>query len=94
MRTNRYRVFIFPHADDRDTENGNHALRHAGSEEIVTFISISDALKEMNERQIDYGVFTEIIDLDTGNSVLETTDKGRTWRTLACAHKPAKSVPA
>ena len=94
MRTNRYGVFIFPDSDDRSTENGNHALRAAGSEEIVTFGSISDALKKMDDRQIDYGSLTEIIDLDTGKAVLETTDEGQTWHAPTYVRTSAVPIPA
>ncbi len=62
--------------------------------ECATFRNTTEALKEMNERSIDYGVRTEIVDLDSNTIILQTTDEGRTWAVPARIREPAVPVPA
>lgn len=77
-----------------DAEEGV-PLKYAESpEECATFLNSAEALREMNERQIDYGIRTEIVDLDSNKVVLETTDEGRTWSVPAKRCRAAAPAPA
>lgn len=85
----RFGIFVF-HSDAEGIP-----LKCADSpEECATFRNIPDAFKEVEERHIDYGVRTEIVDLDSNTVVLETTDEGRIWNAPVRARKPAVPVPA
>jgi hypothetical protein len=95
QKSRRFVVYIFPDANDLNTENGNNAMKCAEKpDEIASFDSWQMAKTEMRERHIDYGALAQIFDLDTGTVVCETTDDGRTWHEPAHAPKSAEPVPA
>jgi hypothetical protein len=75
QKIKQFGVFIF----NDDTEEGPPLKRADNPEECATFSDPMEALREMNERCIDYGIRTEVVDLDCNAVLLETTDQGQTW---------------
>jgi hypothetical protein len=73
--TEQFGVFVF----HEETGGGVPLKRADSSEECSTFRNSAEALREMDERRIDYGIRTEIVDLDSNKVVLQTTDEGQTW---------------
>ena len=91
MRTiEQFGVFVF----HDDAGEGAPLKRADNPEECATFRNSAEALREMNERHIDYGIRTEIVDLDSNKVVLRTTDEGRTWIVPAKGERSAVPVPA
>lgn len=91
MRTiEQFGVFVF----HEGAEDGAPLKRADNSEEWATFRNSTEALREMDERHIDYGIRTEIVDLDGNKVVLRTTDEGRTWIVPAKGERSAIPVPA
>lgn len=85
----QFGVFVF------HTETECFPLQRADDPgESATFRTITEALKEMNERRIDYGIRTEIVDLDSNTVVLETADEGKTWSAPERNRRPAALTPA
>ena len=86
----QFGVFVF----HEEVGEGTPLKRADNSEECVTFRNSAEALREMDERHIDYGIRTEIVDLDSNNVVLRTTDEGRTWIVPTKRECSAAPVPA
>ena len=86
----QFGVFVFY----EDTGGGVPLKRADNSEESATFRNFAEALQEMNERRIDYGIRTEIVDLDSNKIILRTTDEGRTWIVPTKGERSAAPVPA
>ncbi len=83
-------VFVF-----HENEEDGVPLKYADNpDECVTFRNIAEAKQEMEERLIDYGIRTEIVDLDRNKVVLRTTDEGRTWSVPAQGERSAVPVTA
>ena len=78
-----------------ENEESGIPLKYADNpDECATFRNSAEALREMEERGIDYGVCTEIVDLESEGVVLRTTDKGRTWNVPTREERAAVPVPA
>ena len=83
-------VFVF-----HENEEDGVPLKYADNpDECATFRNSAEALREMEERGIDYGIRTEIVNLDNNKVVLRTTDEGRTWNVPTREERAADPVPA
>ncbi len=90
-RLDQFGVFVF----HEDEEEGAPLKRADNSEGCATFADPAAARQEMDERCIDYGIRTEVVDLDSNKVVLQTTDGGLTWHEPARARQStAEPVPA
>lgn len=91
----RFIVYIFPNANDMNTENGESAMKCADNpDEIASFDSWEKAQMEMRERHVDYGALAQIYDLNTGTVLFETRDDGRTWKNPSHHSRPLRSALA
>lgn len=87
----QFGVLVFHHGN---TGEGLPLKRADNPEEHATFDNPAEAQKEMDERHIDYGLRTEIVDLDSSAIILQTTDEGRTWSAPTKGERLVTSVPA